>query len=240
MTVLTLDKIDFTWEELVKHLEEKRSSRKKTSESMLKAAESAYALGVKILALKTSFAIYNVNGIDAENYTLHLFSPIDDTKERLFVGPRIGYLFPAREIAIAVSTAGSAIADAISQSAAKGDYLMMYYLDSFGVRALASMSHFYHSHIEDMAKVKGFGVGPSMQPGSVEGWEVTGQRDLFRLAHGERIGLRVNEAAFLVPHISNSSMIGMGPHYSSEKIGSMCHECPHRDECLWRRESNNP
>ena len=62
------------------------------------------------------------------------------------------------------------------------EYLLMYYLDSFAVKAIGELSELLRRTVEEMAKERGWGVGPSMQPGSVTGWDVSGQSDLYRLA----------------------------------------------------------
>ena len=64
--------------------------------------------------------------------------------------------------------------------AATGDYLTMYYIDAFGVQALGEISAKARAYVETAAAGKGWGLGPSMQPGSSAGWGVEGQRDLFR------------------------------------------------------------
>lgn len=52
---------------------------------------------------------------------------------------------------------------------------------------------------------------------SVEGsWSVRGQSDLYRAGHGEALGLTLNDASFLLPHVSNSALIGIGPHYKGQ------------------------
>ena len=233
LEIITLRELKFGWEDLA--AASRKSGRRAAEADISAAARRAYDEGRALLDLRAVYEIYGKEEIAEGCQSLSL--RCGDRRENLFIGPRIGYLFPAHEVVIALCTAGDALVQDMKSSAEREDYLMMYFLDSFGVRALAEMSAHLRAEVEGIAAAKGWGVGPSMQPGSVEGWSVRGQADLYRLGHGEALGLTLNDASFLLPHISNSALIGIGPHYKETKVGSMCHECPRHDSCLWRREN---
>lgn len=232
--LLTLNKITFKWEDLLANM--KRGTGREPGPEMIKAAERAYKEGIGLLDLKAVYDIFDVEGIEDEKI-LKLFLPTENRREKLYIGPRIGYLEPAEKAVIGLSTAGPAVVEAMEKYSFEEEYLLMYYLDSFAVKAIGELSELLRRTVEEMAKERGWGVGPSMQPGSVTGWDVSGQSDLYRLAGGETIGIRVNESHFLLPKISNSTIIGTGPGYKNMKVGSMCHECVRQDTCLWRREN---
>ena len=189
-----------------------------------------------MLDLKTVYEVFDVEVIE-EDKTLKLYLPAEDIRENLYIGPRISYLEPAKKAVIGLCTAGVAIVEAMEKYSVAEEYLLMYYVDAFAVKALGELSELFRRTVEEMAAEKGWGVGPSMQPGSVTGWEVSGQSDLYRLGKGETIGLCVNDSHFLLPRISNSTIIGTGPGYRDMKVGSMCHECVRKDTCLWMREN---
>ena len=232
--LLTLDRITFKWEDLLVNM--KRGTGRNPGPQMLDAAERAYNEGIGLLDLKAVYEVFDVEGIE-DKKSLKLFLPSEDRREKLYIGPRISYLEPAEKAVIGLCTAGSAIAETIVKYSAEEEYLLMYYIDAFAVKALGELSELLRRTVEKMAAEKGWGVGPSMQPGSVTGWEVTGQSDLYRLGGGRTIGLRVNDSHFLLPRISNSTIIGTGPGYRDIKVGSMCHECVRQETCLWRREN---
>lgn len=232
--LITLDKITFTWEDLLANMKSK--GKREPGPEMIEAAARAYSEGVGLLDLKAAYEVFDVEGID-EDKTLKLYLPAEDSRENLYIGPRIRYLEPAKKAVIGLCTAGAPIVQAMEKYAAEEEYLLMYYIDAFAVRALGEISELFRRTVEKMAKEKGWGVGPSMQPGAVTGWGVPGQSDLYRLSRGETIGLRVNDSHLLLPRISNSTIIGTGPGYKDMKVGSMCHECVRRDTCLWRREN---
>lgn len=232
--LLTLDKINFTWEDLLANM--KNRGKREPKPKILEAAERAYREGIALLDLKAVYEVFDVEGIE-ENCTLKLYLPSENLRENLYIGPRINYLEPAKKAVIGLCTTGSKIVEAMDNYSVDGDYLAMYYLDVFAVKALGELSEAFRRIVEEMASEKDWGVGPSMQPGSVTGWDVSGQSDLYRLSKGDSISLRINVSHFLMPMISNSTLIGTGPGYKDMKVGSMCHECVRQDTCLWRREN---
>ena len=232
--LITLDKITFTWEDLIANM--KGKGKRGPGPEMIEAAERAYKEGAGLLDLKAVYEVFDVEGIE-EDKTLKLYLPAEDIRENLYIGPRVGYLEPAKKAVIGLCTAGAPIVQTMEKYASKEEYLLMYYIDAFAVKALGELSELLRRTVEEMAAEKGWGVGPSMQPGSVTGWEVSGQSDLYRLGKGETIGLCVNDSHFLLPRISNSTIIGTGPGYRDMKVGSMCHECVRKDTCIWRREN---
>ena len=233
MEIMDYEGVSFGWRDMLTDTS-KNGRKKKISDGMLAAAERAYNEGLEVLTMRCIVELYTKEEEDENWLTI---SGSGCFNEKLYIGPRIGYLSPANEIAVALCTVGPGLVSLMNKYSAAEDYLVMYYLDVFGVRALAEVSAKMRSHLESVAAEKGWGVGPSMQPGAVAGWAVEGQRDLCRLAHGEKIGLTLNDASFLIPHISNSTLIGLGPHYDAAKVGSMCHECPRKNTCLWRRDN---
>lgn len=232
--LLILENITFTWEDLLTNT--KKSTRREPGPEMIEAAERAYKKGLSLLDLKAAYEIYDVEGVEGNNL-MTLRAENNAFTERIYIGPRINYLSPAVKAVVGLCTAGSPIVEAMDKYSSDEEYLLMYYLDVFAVKALGELSEKLRKRVEGIAAAKGWGVGPSMQPGSVTGWEVSGQSDLHRLGKGNTIGLRVNDSHFLLPRISSSTIIGIGPDYRDVKVGSMCHECIRRETCLWRREN---
>ena len=236
MEIISLKEVSFKWEDLIPSTRQ-RVGKRGVSSDVSVIAERAYKEGTELIAPRAVFELYQKKSVNHEDKTISISLPGSDREETLFIGSRVDYLMPAEEVIIALCTVGKPIVDAMTHYTDEGDQLMAYYLDVVGVRALGELSGHLRSHIEKTASEKGWGVGPSMQPGSVAGWDVSGQSDLFRLGHGDEIGLTINNAHFLIPHLSDSMLIGMGENYSNEKVGSLCHECPRHDTCLWRREN---
>ncbi len=89
---------------------------------------------------------------------------------------------------------------------------------------------------EETAAGLGWGVSPSLSPGSLVGWSQRGQRDLCALLQLDDIGVRLNEYCVLEPHKSASGLIGLGPGYESARVGSVCKYCALQKTCWRRRE----
>jgi hypothetical protein len=89
---------------------------------------------------------------------------------------------------------------------------------------------------EEAAASLGWGVSEALSPGSLVGWQLRGQRELCSLLPLETIGVRLNDYCVLEPHKSFSVMIGLGPGYTSAKVGSVCKYCALNATCWRRRE----
>lgn len=233
MAIITLDKVSFSCEEVLAKEKEKRKG-KKLPEAMEKGAYAAFDKALRLIELKALIETFPIRDISGEFVEIET----ERGRERFHVGPRVaGLLMPAKEIAAALCTASGRVADKIHQYGAEGENILMYYLDIFAVKALDELAAKVSAHVEERANERGWGVGPLMQPGSAEGWAVTGQKTLFALCQGERLGLSINESSMLAPHISDSLIIGVGPDYANKRVGSLCPECPRYAVCLWRKEN---
>ena len=227
MSIIRKNSVSFKYDDLL--VQTKRG--KKISTSMHQAAINAYETGMQLMNLQASLIIYTKLK-ETENSIIISTGENENIKE-VYVGPKVGYLYPAHEIAVVLTTIGSEIPSTIQNSS---DALLAYYLDIFAVKAIGEFGDYIRSKLDAEAQLKGWGIGPSMQPGSVDGWGVEGQKDLYALGRGDEIGLSINNASILVPGISNSTLIGIGPHYTGKTV-AMCHECPRYSRCLWRKEN---
>jgi len=150
------------------------------------------------------------------------------------VGPHADLLAPAREVVVAVYTIGSCLEEAVEELFEEGESLLAFMLDSAGVMALGKIGEVVFHLAEERAASLGWGVSPSLAPGSLEGWPVSGQKELCALLPLGRIGVRLNEYCVLIPHKSSSVLIGLGPGYKEHAVGSICRFCCLADVC-WRR-----
>jgi len=156
----------------------------------------------------------------------------------LTVGPKSSLLAPAKRLLAAVYTIGPAL------EARGGEPLLSYMLDCAGVMALGMIGQRLRLLAEEQAAAAsshvrggGWGVSPSLSPGSLVGWPLRGQRELCALLPLADIGVRLNQYCVLEPHKSVSMVVGLGPGYESHEVGSVCRYCSLRDTCWRRRES---
>lgn len=233
MITLSLDRVCFSVADMLKL--GKKPGRHEPGRAMTAAADAAYNEGVSLLHLAANIETYRKTGC-GDNFVK---IETECGEEKLIIGSRAGLLMPAEEIAVAVATAGPDICAAIGKYAESGEAMAAFWLDRFGVMALFELSAYVRGCVEEYASSRGWGVGPSMQPGATVGWSITGQRALYRLAGGNQLGLRINDASMLIPQISDTVLIGIGPRYTSKKSRTLCVECEKYDECLWRRENES-
>lgn len=234
MCILTLDKINFTYEDLVKNMAKKKS----VSKSMLKIVKEAYDESIELVKPRSLIKFFTVEEIEEDGGIVTLADEAEKSKKyKLEIGRSAGHLYPASSVAMILSTVGAPIVAAMAKASEREDYIRMYYIDAFAVRALGEMNDYLRSYLEKKADENNVGIGPFMQPGAVAGWGVEGQRDIYTILDGKKIDLEINNAHFLIPNISDSAIVGMGDDYSAKRVGSMCHECPRIKTCLWRREN---
>ena len=117
-----------------------------------------------------------------------------------------------------------------------GDTMAAYMLDSAGVVALGAVGEALRCLVEDTAAELGWGVSPSLSPGSLVGWSLRDQRALCSLLPLEEIGVHLTRYNVLEPHKSASGLVGLGPDYDSAHVGSVCKYCALQDTCWRRRE----
>jgi hypothetical protein len=151
----------------------------------------------------------------------------------LSVGPLADLLEPAEEILAAVCTIGPRLEAAVN-SGFDGDAMLSLMVDSAGVIALSHVGERAVDLAEQRAVSKNQGVSPALSPGSLPGWTLRSQRELTALLPIADIGVSLKDSNLLVPYKSVSVVIGIGPGYREQEVGSMCHICALKEHC-WRR-----
>lgn len=189
------------------------------------ALEEAIALGASLWQPQAVYAWWPVQGLDGER--LHLTADLS-----LMIGPHADLLAPAREVLVGVRTIGPALEERVRELM-KTDTLLSYMLDSVGVVALGQIGEALHRIAEERAAERGWGVSPSLAPGSLVGWPMEGQRELFCLVDPSPIGVHLSEQGVMWPYKSVSQLIGLGPGYDKQ-VGSVCQFCSLKNHC-WRR-----
>jgi hypothetical protein len=108
-----------------------------------------------------------------------------------------------------------------------------YYADEIGQMALRTAERFLLSHLKDTYRL---GQTAAMNPGSLDDWPITAQRDLFKLLEGQAsaIGVELLDSMLMIPNQTTS-----GIRFVSEEGFSSCELCP-RDCCTHRRAPYDP
>jgi hypothetical protein len=225
MAILRDVTINLTAEELLA-----AQGRDNSRLGLIAVAEEAVALGQTLFAPAAIYDEFGVHGVTGERVEL----AVDHAG--LTVGPKSHLLAPARRLLVVVCTIGPALEARVGELYGEGEPLLSYMLDCVGVMALGVVGERMRRLAEEQAAGRGWGVSPSLGPGSLVGWPVQGQRELCALLPLADIGVRLSKYCVLEPHKSASMAIGLGPGYESHEVGSVCRYCALRDTCWRRRE----
>jgi len=225
MPILHDAPINLTAEELLA-----AQGRNESRPGLIAAAEEAIALGQTLFAPVAIYDEFEVRGVTGERVELAVDSA------GLAVGSKAHLLSPAQRLLVTVYTIGPALEARVSELYGEGEPLLSYMLDCAGVMALGMVGERVRRLAEEQAAGRGWGVSPSLSPGSLVGWPVQGQRELCALLPLADIGVRLNKYCVLEPHKSVSMVIGLGAGYGSHEVGSVCDYCALKDSCWRRRE----
>jgi hypothetical protein len=134
-------------------------------------------------------------------------------------------------------TVGKKVQDASSMASRRKDYLASYLIEQLGLTLLGKTGAIVNHHIEAIAGTMGWGVGPLLSPGSVHGWELTDQENLCKLLPLAEIGMECGAGGVLAPFNSLTFLVGLGPDYTSSRIGSPCAICNNRRNCYLHHDT---
>jgi hypothetical protein len=226
MPILRDITINLTIEELLA-----TQGRNERQPALVVAAEEAIALSQTLCAPAAVYGEFEIRGVAGKRVELAVNSA------GLTVGPKADLLAPAKQLLAAVYTIGPALEPRVGELYRAGEPLLSYMLDCAGVMALGMIGQRLRRLAEEQAAGRGWGVSPSLSPGSLVGWPVQGQRELCALLPLAGIGVQLNQYCVLEPHKSVSMVIGLGPGYETHEVGSVCHYCTLQDTCWRRRRS---
>jgi len=200
---------------------------------LLRDAEEAIAVGQTLWQPQAVYDWIDVRQVAGERAIL---STPNGAETELHIGPKADLLSQAQRVLVSLVTIGPALEQRVNDLQAEGHHMKAYLLDSAGVVALGTVAKALRCLVEDTAHELGWGVGPSLSPGSLVGWSLRGQRELCALLPLGEIGVRLNEHYVLEPLKSASSLVGLGPGYEQVHVGSVCRYCALQNTCWRRRE----
>jgi hypothetical protein len=201
--------------------------------ALLRDAEAAINLGKTLWQPRVVYDWFRVQGVDAEHVVLSTGGQASPGRV-LHVGRKASLLADAQRVLVSICTIGPALEERVHALNSAREGLQAYMLDSAGVAALGAVGEAVRCLAEEAASEAGWGVSPSLSPGSLVGWPLQGQRELCALLPVEAIGVHLNSHCVLEPHKSVSAVIGLGPGYDSPRVGSVCKYCALAKTC-WRR-----
>lgn len=170
----------------------------------------------------TTDTVYLINETTQEGYSLG-------------VGENADLLDEADLAIVSVYTVGNEVDDVAASLTAKGEMLKAYLLDAAGVALLEKTGSAVNRTVEKEAARRDWGVSPCLSPGSLAGWDTSGQREIAAILDLPRIGVQLNSSGVLIPHKSVSVVIGTGAGYTDRQVGHLCRLCSFADQCRFRR-----
>jgi hypothetical protein len=201
---------------------------------LLRDAKTALTLGQTLWQPLAVYEWFDLRSVKGESVTLSSHHASEELVLR--VGPKADLLSGAERVLVSVGTIGPALEQHVHKLHSAGEGLKAYLLDSAGVVALGAVGEAIRCLAEEKAAEQGWGLSPSLSPGSLVGWSLRGQRELCDLLPLEQIEVQLNTHGVLVPHKSASGLIGLGPGYESTRVGSVCKYCALAKTCWRRRE----
>lgn len=192
-------------------------------------AEAEKALDIAMKLIEPTFLMdkFTIRKVDRDTILVQ--------QTELQVGESSHLLNQATEAVVYLSTIGNKLEITVNKLSMEGDFELAYWLDCAGVLALNEIDNEVWAHVENLAAREGYGVGLSLSPGSLKGWDIKEQKQLCALLDPGTIGVTINDASLLVPHKSASSIIGIGPDYPSNKVSSACDYCISDGKCWMRK-----
>lgn len=141
------------------------------------------------------------------------------------------FLEAASHVMVNVHSIGEDLDKESTKASARGDLLEAYIIDLIGLVALEKTSDIIKKMAEEQARQMGWGVGPFLSPGAVHGWALEEQSKLCQLLPINKISVTMKSDSVLYPLKTIAGLIGIGPAYVKDKVGSTCEVCSKKDIC---------
>ncbi len=150
-------------------------------------------------------------------------------------GHSFQFISNAEHVLVSVYTAGEALEIKSEKASARGNLLEAYFFDIIGLAVLDQAGKTIKDIARQQAEKQEWGVSPFLSPGSVHGWELEEQIKLCSLLPLEKIDVKIENDAVLLPFKTISCLIGSGPGYKSAEVGTTCQVCSKNHECRMKQ-----
>lgn len=192
------------------------------------AREMAVAMN-RYMRPEALFQWFDIAGIGES--TIAIENPVTQEQATLTTGSFSPYFEKATRILCALYTLGPKVDRLLAQCTRDGDAMGANFINMGSLAALSRTASVLTQLAENRAKNEGIGVSPPLSPGSIDGWELSGQRELCKLFPLETIGVTLGENAILAPMNTLSVVIAIGPGFTDTRTGSPCRLCRMGGSC---------
>ena len=139
----------------------------------------------------------------------------------------------AEAVVVLIGTVGPEIDRRISESfSQKPSYGLA--VDGLGTATADALLEEAKRVIQQQAEARGWRLSRYLSPGMV-GWEIQeGQKQVFSLLNGEKIGVDLMFSGQMTPQKSISGVLGMGSRVE-QPTGTPCEFCSVRETCIFQK-----
>ncbi len=185
--------------------------------SQAKRVEELLRLAKTFINLR---AVYEVSFIDYKNDDVVEIGGVRFESRVLRVN-----LDPVERVFPYIVTIGGGLEE---KAGSLGDIMDRYCLETIGDVSLGAGREFLEKHLQDTYRL---GQLSRMNPGSIEDWPITEQKQLFSLFpdRGNSIGVTLTDSLLMIPRKSIS-----GIYFPTEVMFYNCQLCP-RPKCVGRK-----
>jgi len=134
--------------------------------ALLRDAEEAIAVGQTLWQPQAIYEWIDVRQVEGERAIL---CASNGSEAVLNIGPKADLLAPAKRVLVSLITIGPSLEQRVNELQNCGEHMKAYLLDSAGVVALGAAGEALRCLVEDTARELGWGVSPSLSPGSLVG-----------------------------------------------------------------------
>ena len=200
----------------------------KRAEGAHKAARYVAAVTNDRLHPRTLFTWFNLHAIKKDGLTLR--HPATKKQATLSTGDFTPFFTGATHLLAAVYTLGGELDKKIVHPDYP-DEMLRHFGYMGALAALTQTASFLTQLAEKRAQSQSVGVSPPLSPGSIDGWEFSGQSELCALFPMEELGVAQKENGMLSPMNTLSVVIAMGPGFTDPRVGSPCRLCRMKGSC---------
>jgi len=179
---------------------------------------------------KAIVGIFQIDRIETDTITI----TSEDISEpvKLEIGKRgVSLLEGANCVQVSFVTLGMNMQSQNDDLQKQDKMLKQYLLDTASILALYHAGRIVDQHAEKIAAVKSWGVSRRLSPGDLRAWALCGQCVLGKLLPVEQIGIEIKTSGLLYPLKTASSLIGIGPGLTSDRVGTICQWCRNQKTC---------
>lgn len=139
----------------------------------------------------------------------------------------------ALQVAIGFLTLGPKIAAYIQFLFDQGAQVKALIAEGIANYTLFKLQKIYFEIITEEAARQGLNVSGILSPGE-QGFDISLQKDLFSLAGGHDLGLKLTKTGMINPRHSLSALVGIGPKMKQWAQADNCRNCAAGDRCIYQ------